>query len=151
MKNREILPAAPFTVAFFESIGYHICKGCHNDQSKQPAESQEQFTSGLAYVFLDKKAHGFSIILYTGVKGSEVSDCTEEDTAQDDPQKHRQPAEGCGLDGSCNRACSGDGRKLVGKYGPAVCRHIVLSVVMKDSRSLCLGIDAPFFRQPASV
>ena len=147
---REGLHAVCYHVGV-ECICHHICKGCHNDESKEPAESQEQFTARLAYVFLNEKSHGFSIVFYTGVKGPEVCDSTEEDTAQDDPQKDWQPAEGSGLDGSRNRACSCDGRKLVGKYGPAVCRHIVLSVIMKDSRSLCFGVDAPFFRQPASI
>ena len=134
-----------------ERIGHHIGKGCDDDQGKQPAESEEQLPSCLADVFFDQKSHGLAVIHYTGVQSAEVGHGAEEDAAQDDPKKDRQPAECSCLNGSGDRTGAGNGRKLMGKHGPSIGGHVVLSVVMYHSRGFGLRVDAPFFCQPTSV
>ena len=134
-----------------EGTGHHVRKGRDDQQGEQPAEQKEQLAAQLADVFLDQQAHGTALVLHTGIQCAEVGDCTEEDAAQQNPKQHRQPAEGCCLDGTGNRAGARNGGKLVAEHGPAVGGNIVFAVFMAYSRCLGLRVNTPGLGQPASV
>ena len=134
-----------------EGAGHHIGKGGDDQQGEQPAEQEEQLAAQLADVFLDQQAHGFAVVLDAGVQGAEVGDGAKEDAAQQDPQQHRQPAEGSRLDGAGDGARPGDGAELMAENGPAVGGDVVLAVVQTDGRGLGGGIDAPAPGDPAPI
>ena len=96
-----------------EGAGHHVGKRCNDDAAEQPAEQQEQLAAGLADVLLDQHAHALAVVLDGSIQSAEVGDSAEEDAAQQHPQQHRQPAEGCGLNGTGDRACTGNGAELV--------------------------------------
>ena len=129
----------------------HVCEGSDDDAAEQPAEQQEQLAAGLADVLFDQHTHALAVVLNGSIQGTKVGDSAEEDTAQQNPQQHRQPAEGCGLNGTGNRACTGNGAELVSKHRPAVGGHIVPAILVDDCRGLGCGVDAPFVSQPAAV
>ena len=134
-----------------KGICHHVGKCGDNNQAEQPAEAEEQLPACSSDVLFNEKPHGFSVILYAGIQRSEVSHSSEENTSQYNPKKNRQPSECSRLDRTCDRAGSRDGRKLMGKYSPSVCRHIVLSVVTYNGGGFGTGVYSPFFRQPAAV
>ena len=134
-----------------EGAGNHVRKSGNHDAAEQPAEQQEQLAAGLADVLFDQHTHALAVVLNGSIQGTKVGDSAEEDAAQQHPQQHRQPAESCGLNGTGNRACTGNGTELVGKHRPAIGGHIVPAILVDDSRSLGCGVDAPFVSQPAAV
>ena len=134
-----------------ERTCHHVGKRCDDNAAEQPAEQQEQLAPELADVLLNQHAHGLAFVLDRGIQGAEVRDRTEENAAQQHPQKHRHPAECRRLNGTGDRTRARDGRELVAENGPAVGRHIVLAVVFLNGRRLCLRVDAPLVCQPASV
>ena len=74
-----------------ERIRYHISESRDDDQRKQPAESEEQLAPCFADVLFDQKAHGLPVVFDAGIQRAEVRYGSEENAAQDDPQKNRQP------------------------------------------------------------
>ena len=129
----------------------HIGKCRYYNQGKQPAEQKEKLTPCFAYVFFNKHAHGFTVIFNRGVKSAEVRDRSEKYAAEQHPKEYRKPAESRRLYSAGYGACTCYRRKLMAENGPAVCRYIVLAVIVFYGRSLRLGIYSPFFRKPASV
>ena len=129
----------------------HVCEGSDDDAAEQPAEQQEQLAAGLADILLDQHAHALAVILDGSVQSAEVGDGTEEDAAQQDPQQNGQPAESGSLDGTGDRACTGNGAELVGEHRPTVGGNIVPAILMDNSRGLGGGVDAPLICQPAAV
>ena len=125
--------------------------GSDDDAADQPAEQQEQLAAGLADVLFDQHAHALAVVLDGSVQSAEVGDSAEEDAAQQHPQQDRQPAESSSLDGTGDRACTGDGAELVCKHGPAVGGDIVTAILVDDCGGLGGGVDAPFVGQPAAV
>ena len=69
-------------------------------------------------------------------RAPEVGDGTEEDAAQQDPQQNGQPAESGSLDGTGDRACTGNGAELVGEHRPTVGGNIVPAILMDNSRGV---------------
>ena len=134
-----------------EGSGDHVSKRCNDDAAEQPAEQQEQLAAGLADILLDQHAHALAVILDGSVQSAEVGDGTEEDAAQQDPQQNGQPAESGSLDGTGDRACTGNGAELVGEHRPTVGGNIVPAILMDNSRGLGGGVDAPLVCQPAAV
>ena len=134
-----------------EGAGHHVGKGGDHDAAEQPTEQQEQLAAGLADVLFDQHTHALAVVLDGSIQSAEVGDSAEEDAAQQHPQQHRQPAEGSGLNGTGNRACTGNGAELVSKHRPAVGGHIVPAVLMDNCRGLGSGVDAPLVCQPAAV
>ena len=130
---------------------HHIGKGGDDDQAEQPAEQQKQLAAQFADVLFDQHAHALAIVLHRGIQGAEVSDSTEKHTAQQHPQQHRQPAEGGSLNGTGDGACACNGRELVAEHCPAVGGNKILAVIKLYGRGFSLGVDTPFFRQPAAV
>ena len=59
--------------------------------------------------------------------------------------------ESSSLDGTGDRACTGDGAELVCKHGPAVGGDIVTAILVDDCGGLGGGVDAPFVGQPAAI
>ena len=134
-----------------EGAGNHVRKSGNHDAAEQPAEQQEQLAAGLADVLFNQHTHALAVVLNGSIQSAKVGNSAEEDAAQQHPQQHRQPAEGCGLNGTGDRACTSDGAELVGKHRPAIGGHIVPAILVDDSRSLGCGVDAPFVSQPAAV
>ena len=134
-----------------EGAGHHVGKGGNHDAAEQPAEQQEQLAAGLADVLLDQQAHGFAVVLDGSVQSAEVSDSAEEDAADQHPQQDRQPAEGSGLNGTGNRAGTGNGGKLVCKHRPAVGGNIILAILQPHSRSFGVGVNTPGLGEPTTV
>ena len=134
-----------------ESAGAHVCEGSDDDAAEQPAEQQEQLTAGLTDVLFDQHTHALAVVLDGSVQSAEVGDSTEEDAADEHPQQDGQPAKGCGLNGTGDRACTGDGAELMCKDGPAVGGDIVTAILVDNCGSLGFGVDAPFVGQPAAV
>ena len=134
-----------------EGSGHHVSKRCNDDAAEQPAEQQEQLAAGLADVLLDQHAHALAVVLDGSVQSAEVGDSAEEDAAQQHPQQDRQPAKSSSLDGTGDRACTGDGAELVCKHGPAVGGNIVTAILVDDCGGLGGGVDAPFVGQPAAI
>ncbi len=101
--------------------------------------SRNSLRPGLADVLFDQHAHGLAVVLNGSIQSAEVGDSTEEDAAEQHPQQNRQPAESSSLDGTGDRACTGDGAELVCKHGPAVGGNVVLAVLMDTAGVLALG------------
>ena len=134
-----------------EGAGNHVCKGSNDDAAEQPAEQQEQLAAGLADVLLDQQAHRLAVILDGSVQSAEVSDSAEKDAADQHPEQHRQPAEGRSLNGTGNRAGTGNGGELVCKHRPALGGNIILAILQPHSRSLGVGVNTPGLGEPTTV
>ena len=134
-----------------KSTGNHISKSCNNDAAEQPAEQQEQLAAQLADVLFDQHAHGLAVVLNGSIQSAEVGNSAKENAADEHPQQNRQPAEGCSLDCTGNRACTGNGRKLMAENGPAVGGNVILTVVILNSGGLCVRVNAPGFCHPAPI
>ena len=134
-----------------EGACHHVGKGCDDNEAEQPAEQQEQLPAQLADVLFNQHTHGFAFVFHGGIQRAEVGDGAEEHAADQHPQQHRQPAEGCGLNRAGNGACTGNGGKLMAENGPAVGGNEVLAVIEFHGRGLRLGVDAPFVGQPAAI
>ena len=76
---------------------------------------------------------------------------TEEDTADEHPQQHRNPAENSGLNRAVDRACARDGGEVVTHQNRGLCRAVVHAVFQLVSRSRAGRVDAPLFGQPSAV
>ena len=94
---------------YIKGTVYHVHKGGNHQQAKQPAEQQEKLSAQLSDILLDQHTHGLTVILHTGIECTEVCHGAEEDAAQQNPEQHRQPAEGSGLDGTGHGTCTGNG------------------------------------------
>ena len=76
----------------------------------------------------------------------------EEDTAHQNPEHYRHPAEQSGVNRACDGAGSGDGRKMMSHKYRGLGRNIVDAVRHGMCRCLLFGFThAPLFAEPSSV
>ena len=86
-----------------------------------------------------------------GEQGAVVMDGSEEDTADQDPQHHRHPAEDGRLDGAVDGAGAGDGGKMVSHQDRGFGRDIVHAVLQLMSWGGLGVVHAPLLGKPAAV
>ena len=134
-----------------EGTGDHVSKRCNHDAAEQPAEQQEQLAASLADILFDQHTHGLAVIFYRSIQSAEVGNSTKEDAAQQDPQQNGQPAKGSSLNGTGNRAGTGNGGELVCKHRPALGGNIILAILQPHSRSLGVGVNTPCLGEPTTV
>ena len=134
-----------------ERAGDHVGERRDDNQAEQPAEQQKQLAAELADVLFDQHAHGLAVVLNGSIQSAEVGNSAKENAADEHPQQNRQPAEGCSLDCTGNRACTGNGRKLMAENGPAVGGNVILTIVILNSGGLCVRVNAPGFCHPAPI
>ena len=134
-----------------EGTAHHVGESSDDDDAEQPAEQEEQATTGLADVLLDELGQRLAVVLHRGIQGAKVMYGTKEDAAHEHPQHNGQPAKSHGHDGARDRACAADRAELVRKCGECRDGREVLAVLHALGRSKGLPIDAPLIGQPASV
>ena len=79
-------------------------------------------------------------------------DAAEEDAADQDPQGDRDPTENSGRDGPCNRACAGNGRKMMSHEDRGLGGDVVHAVRHGVGRCRLIAFpDAPLFDEPPAV
>ena len=131
----------PMSVDFLQKLW-----GCLGVTAPDP-----ELAAQLADVLFDQHAHGLAVVLNGSIQSAEVGNSAKENAADEHPQQNRQPAEGCSLDCTGNRACTGNGRKLMAENGPAVGGNVILTVVILNSGGLCVRVNAPGFCHPAPI
>ena len=134
-----------------EGTGHDVAEGRHHQQQHQEHEDVEDQLGLAADVLLNHLADGLAIVADGSEQGGEVLHAAEEDAADHNPQKHRNPAEERGLDGAGDGARTGDGGEVMAQKHRGAGRHIVVAVVLLNGRGLALGVDAPLLAQPGAV
>ena len=131
----------PMSVDFLQKLW-----GCLGVTAPDP-----ELAAQLADVLFDQHAHGLAVVLNGSIQSAEVGNSAKENAADEHPQQNRQPAESCSLNCTGNRACTGNGRKLMAENGPAVGGNVILTVVILNSGGLCVRVNAPGFCHPAPI
>ena len=81
----------------------------------------------------------------------QVMDSAEEDTSDQNPQHHRNPAKDSGLDGAVDGAGAGDGGKVVSHQDRGLGRDVVHAVLQLMSWGDLGVVNTPLFGKPAAV
>ena len=116
-----------------EGAGNHGGEGCDDEKREQPAEQGEEASSFFADVLLNDHSDGFSIIFDGGIQGTEILYGAEEDTADEEPEENRHPAENGCKDRALDRTGTCNGGELMREDGQLRGRNIVLSVLVEVS------------------
>ena len=123
-----------------------------NDEDEDQQREDDEELIGLgADVVLDDLADGAAAVTDGREERAEVVHGAEEDTADDDPQEHGQPAEHSRLDGAVYRTGAGDGREVVAHQDGGVSRDKVLVVEFGVRGGRTVGVHAPLLGQPGAV
>ena len=134
-----------------KGAGNHIDERGDDNDAEQPAEQQEQATTGLADVLLDELGQRLAVVLHARIERAEVMHGPEEDAAHEHPQHHGQPAKGHGHDGARHRAGTADRAELVRKHRERGGRGEVLAVLHAARWGDRIAFDTPCIGQPPSV
>ena len=125
-------------------------KGRYNQDQCQVRENNEKTFCPTGHIGGNNFADGLAFMPYGREQGAEVMDAAEEDTADQNPQGHGQPAEHSRADRACNRTCAGNGRKMMPHQYGCFSGNIVDAVFQRMGR--CRDVPfpyAPLFDQPA--
>ena len=134
-----------------ERLADHVGESGDDDDAEQPAEQQEQATTGLADVLLDELSQGLAVVLHRGVQGAKVVDGAKEDAADENPKHDGQPAKGHGDNRARDRAGTADRAELVRERGEGGNGREALAVLHALGRREGVLVDAPLVGQPAAV
>ena len=134
-----------------KGIGHDVAEGGDHQQGKEPAEKQEQLTTGAADVLFNHHAHGLAAVFDGSVKGGEVLNRTEEDAAEDHPKGGGEPTKHGRDNRAGDGACARDGGKLVRENGPLARGHVIVAVIFQLCRRLSVGVNAPGVFEPPCI
>ena len=134
-----------------EGIGHDVAEGGNHKQREEPAEKQEQLTTGAADVLFNHHAHRLAAVFHGGIQGGEVLNGAKENAAENHPKRGGKPAEHRGDDRAGDGARARDGCELVGENGPLACGHVVVAVVFQLGRRLSVGVHAPSVFKPPGI
>ena len=84
-------------------------------------------------------------------QSAEVVHGSEEDAANEHPQKHGNPAEHGRLDGAVDGTRAGDGREMVAQNDVRLGGNVVDAVLEFVGRRYAIGVDAPLLGKPTAV
>ena len=138
-------------VGSLEGVGHDGGEGRHHQDQGQIGEDDEQLLSLGADSVADDLADGLTLMADGGEQRTEVMDAAEEDTADQDPQHHRDPAKHSGLDGAVDGAGAGDGGKVMAHQYGSLGRAVILTVLHGMSRRRTGVVHAPLLGQPTAV
>lgn len=68
-----------------EGTGHNVGEGGDYQEGEQPAEHQEHFAAGMAYVFFNQGPHAFPVIFHGSIESGEILYGTEEYAAYQNP------------------------------------------------------------------
>ena len=86
-----------------------------------------------------------------GKQGTKVVHGAEEDTADENPQEHRHPAEDGSLDGAVDGTGAGNGREVVAEHHVGLGGHVVGAVLKSMRRGDVAVVETPLLREPSAV
>ena len=84
-------------------------EGPHHQHQGQEGEDDEQALGPQADAAGDDLADGAALVAQRGEQGAEVMHAAEEDAAEDDPEKDRNPSKDSRLNSTGDRTGTGDG------------------------------------------
>ena len=134
-----------------KGIGHDVAEGGNHQQGKEPAEKQEQLTTGAADILFNHHAHGLAAVFDGSIKGGEVLNRAEEEAAEDHPQGGRKPTKHGRDNRTSDGACARDGGKLVRENGPLARGHVIVAVIFHLCRRLSVGVNTPGVFEPPSI
>ena len=79
-------------------------------------------------------ADGHALVAHRHEQGAEILHGTDEDTADQNPQQHRHPAEQGRLNGAVDGAGARDGREVVTQQNGRFCCHVINAIFHLNSR-----------------
>ena len=150
-RGSGIVDRALSGVGSLEGVGHDGSEGSHNKDQGQVSEHDEQLLGLGADSVADDLTDGLALVADGSEQRTEVMHAAKEDTADQDPQHHGDPAEHSRLNGAVDGAGAGDGGEVMAHQHRSLGRAVVLAVFHGMSRSRTGVIDAPLFGQPAAV
>ena len=145
------IQCAGFRVGCLEGSCNHGGERSDHKKEGQVCEDQEHLLHSAAHRVGDDLADGLSPVADRCEQSTKVMDAAEEDTADQDPEHNRNPAEDGCLYWSGDGACTGDGGEVVAHQDSRLGGDIVDTVVLLLCRSLARGIHAPDSGKPTAV
>ena len=145
------IDSAALQIGGLERVGNDGRERGHDQDQGQVREDEEQALCLLADTALNNGADGLAVVADRCKQCAEVMHTAEEDTADEDPQQHRDPAENSGLNRTVDRAGTRDGGEVVSHQDRGFCGAVVHTVFQLVSRGGTGRVDTPLFGQPSTV